>query len=347
MEESILAQLTEKDKRSDIFAWYTLSGTAGAALGTLTCGWMLQALQDKRDWSEIASYRAVFVLYATTGVIKLVLTILLSTGVELEQQDTQYHQVDVEMEAEGLLSDSSDGEDEARSAPKKPNGSPTSEILQDNVPPKPTVYHRVRSLFPQISPVSRSILVRLILLFAIDSFASGLASPSWLTYFFTTVHHLQPSSLGTLFLITNLLATVSNLLALPLARRLGPLKTMSFTHLPSAIFLGLIPLPQPSSTGTWFAMCFLSLRACTQSMDQAPRQAFLSAAVLPAERTAVLGVVNIAKTLAQAGGIGSAGALAGRNLWIPNFSGAGVMKACYDLLMLCMFLGLKEREGGG
>lgn len=144
--------------------------------------------------------------------------------------------------------------------------------------------------------------------------------------------------------MTNLLATLSNIVALPLARRLGPLKTMVFTHLPSAIFLAMVPIPPAGATGTWLATVFLSLRACTQSMDQAPRQAFLAAAVLPNERTAVLGVVNTLKTLAQAGGIGSAGVLVGKNLWILVFAGAGAMKAGYDLLMLWMFLGLRDRE---
>jgi sugar phosphate permease len=177
-----------------------------------------------------------------------------------------------------------------------------------------------------------------------DSFASGLASPSWLTYFFTTYHHIAAGPLGTLFFTTNILATLSNFAALPLARKLGPLKTMTFTHLPSAIFLGLIPLPQAGGAGTWIAMAFLSLRACTQSMDQAPRQAFLAAAVKNEERTAILGVVNIVKTLAQAGGIGSSGVLAGKKLWVVMLGGAGLMKATYDLLILWTFLGVRDRE---
>jgi predicted MFS family arabinose efflux permease len=79
-------------------------------------------------------------------------------------------------------------------------------------------------------------------------------------------------------------------------------------------------------------------------MDQAPRQAFLSAAVLPSERTAVLGVVNVAKTLAQAGGIGASGPLAESQSWRALLGIAGTLKACYDLMMLWMFVGVKDRE---
>lgn len=79
-------------------------------------------------------------------------------------------------------------------------------------------------------------------------------------------------------------------------------------------------------------------------MDQAPRQAFLAAAVRNEERTAILGVVNIVKTVAQAGGIGSSGVLAGKRMWVVMLGGAGAMKAGYDLLILWTFLGMKERE---
>ncbi|KAF4847287.1 putative membrane protein [Colletotrichum siamense] len=324
VEESVLAQLTQREHRSDIFAWYTLFGTAGAALGTLTCGWVVQMLEDNDSWTTNEAYRVVFLIYAALGLIKLMLILGLSSAVEVGSTSSK----PANDETRPLLPDNSGNEDdESRSSS-----------------PSPTIIQRLRSLFPHISPLSQTILFRLLILFCLDSFASGMASPSWLTYFFTTVHSLQPGSLGTLFLVTNLLATISNLVALPLARRLGPLKTMVFTHLPSAVFLSMIPIPGPGPSGTWIAMAFLSLRACTQSMDQAPRQAFLAAAVLPNERTAVLGVVNIVKTLAQAGGIGAAGVLSGKNLWIVVLTGAGIMKACYDLLMLGMFLGLRDRE---
>ncbi|KAK3330719.1 major facilitator superfamily transporter [Apodospora peruviana] len=325
VEESILAHLTDKEERSDIFAWYTLFGTAGAALGTLSCGWMVQLLEKNESWGITGAQRAVFVVYAALGVAKLVLIYCLGQSVERETTRSEYQQV----EAIGLDEDDHDHH----------------QLSNNSIPKPPSLLQRLGGLVPYISPMSRSILYRLLLLFCLDSFASGMASPSWLTYFFTTVHSLTPAALGTLFLVANLLATLSNLVALPLARRLGPLKTMVYTHLPSAVFLSLVPVPPADAQGgTWLAMAFLALRACTQSMDQAPRQAFLAAAVLPVERTAVLGVVNITKTLAQAGGIGSSGFLAGKKLWVVALGGAGLLKAAYDLLMLWMFLGLKDRE---
>lgn len=304
-------------------------------MGVFLCGFLVAFLRDTRSWTVVNAYRVVFIAYALLGMVKLVLAFMLSEAIELEKVSSDY-QEDVELENEGLLSEDPT-EHGGESIPAKPRTrSQPRRILS-----------RVTSLMPTISPGSKAILAKLICLFAVDSFASGLASPSWMTYFFTTVHHLPTQALGTLFLVTNLLATVSNLLALPIARRIGPLKAMTFTHLPSAIFLGSIPLPPVTTTGTWLAMGLLALRACTQSMDQAPRQAFLGAMLLPAERTAVLGVVNIGKTLAQAGGIGTTGVLAGAKSWIVILSGAGALKASYDLAMLWMFLGMKDREDNG
>lgn len=82
-------------------------------------------------------------------------------------------------------------------------------------------------------------------------------------------------------------------------------------------------------------------------MDQAPRQAFLAAAVLPSERTAVMGVVNVVKTLSQSAGPSITGWLAGLDKFWIAFLVAGGMKASYDVGLLWMFLGSKGREESG
>lgn len=123
-------------------------------------------------------------------------------------------------------------------------------------------------------------------------------------------------------------------------------QTMVFTHLPSAVFLALIPVP---STAT-FSLLFLILRACTQSMDVAPRSAFLAAVLLPNERTAIMGTVNAVKTMAQATGPLITGVLASNNLFWVSFLCAGSLKALYDLGLLVMFknherVNTAERQG--
>lgn len=115
---------------------------------------------------------------------------------------------------------------------------------------------------------------------------------------------------------------------------------MVFTHLPSAVFLALIPIPSSLP----FAMMFLILRSCTQSMDVAPRSAFLAAIVLPNERTANMGVINVVKTASQSIGPLITGLLVEKNLFWVAFVMAGSLKASYDIGMLVLFAGHKPQE---
>jgi hypothetical protein len=91
-------------------------------------------------------------------------------------------------------------------------------------------------------------------------------------------------------------------------------------------------------------MMFLILRSCTQSMDVAPRSAFLAAVVLPHERTAVMGLINVVKTSSQALGPTITGILAQRDLFWIAFVTAGALKATYDLGMLAVFAGHKTHD---
>ncbi len=79
-------------------------------------------------------------------------------------------------------------------------------------------------------------------------------------------------------------------------------------------------------------------------MDVAPRSAFLAAVVLPSERTAVMGTINVVKTSAQSLGPLITGVLASKNLFWVAFVTAGSLKAAYDLGMLAVFAGTKPRE---
>jgi sugar phosphate permease len=115
---------------------------------------------------------------------------------------------------------------------------------------------------------------------------------------------------------------------------------MVFTHLPSAVCLALIGIPSSLP----LAMTLVVLRASTQSMDTAPRSAFLAAVVLPNERTAVMGTLNVVKTASQSLGPSITGFLAGKDLFWVAFLTAGSLKAAYDIGMLLTFAGHKTRE---
>lgn len=301
-------------------------GNVGTACGSIASGWIVQALLGGGKWSEASAYRVIFGIYAVLGIVKLLLAFMLSDKCEVERPTQEYeevHQMD-DVEIHDPLFDDDDS-------------------LDDHVQQKPPTTlpeMKKKSIWPAISPASRSILIKLCLLFAVDSLASGLVPLSWITYFFNRKFKIPEGQLGTLFFATNVISSISNLAASSLAKRIGLIKTMVFTHLPSAIFLALIPLPSHA----WLSITFLVFRSCLQHMDQAPRQAFLSAVVLPGERTAIMGVVNVVKTLSQSGGPIATGWLAGIGKFWIAFLVAGAMKASYDLAILKIFLGYKSRE---
>jgi len=311
IEESTVAQLTPAANRGDIYAWYSLLGTAGTAFGMVTCGWVVDKLQDLEGWDNVHAYRVVFGAYAVLGMVKLGLALALSTNIEAERKIPERAASDVE------------------NAPfihgSKPKSKPANRLL---------------GLIPDISTESRGILLKLCILFACDAFASGLAPLSWVTYFFKIKFDIDEGRLGSLFFVTSIIASISMLVASSIAKRFGNIKTMVFTHLPSAICLALIPLPSKVQ----FAILFLILRSCTQSMDVAPRSAFLAAVVLPNERTAVMGTINTVKTSAQSLGPLITGLLADKNMFWLSFLAAGSLKASYDLGMLAVFAGHKTFE---
>lgn len=312
IEESTLAQLTAAKNRGDIYAWYSLIGTAGAAGGMVTSGWLIHYMKVNLGWDSIKTYRAVFWAYACIGLIKFALAMSLSKVVEAEKKAAPI----ADPETAPLLGDGAEDDE-----PKKKKNFLASKL-------------------PEISPESRVIVINLCILFALDSFASGLAPLSWVTWFFKNKFDLDEGKLGSIFFTTSIIAAVSMLLASSIAKRFGNIKTMVFTHLPSAIFLALIPIPSSLP----LALTFLILRSCTQSMDVAPRSAFLAAVVLPHERTAVMGLINVVKTSSQALGPTITGVFAQRNLFWIAFVTAGTLKATYDLGMLAVFAGHKTHD---
>ena len=323
MEESTLAQLSSNETRSDIYAWYTLIGTAGTALGSMVSGWLIERLEKGKGWQTVDAYRVVFILYAGIGIVKLSLAFSLSRAIEYEPRQQN----------KGLQTRQQDAPTEDTD-PERPlleehNGSSGTTPQAVDGPKK----SRLGALVPRISPASRKIVAKLSTLFAIDSFASGLVPVSWMAVFFTSKFSMAAGPIGTLIFVTSLIAAASNLVSASIARHIGLLRTMVFTHLPSTVFLALIPAP----SSKWLAMAFLALRCCTSTMDTAPRQAFLAAAVLNEERTAIMGAVNVIKTLAQSAGPAATGGFASRGrIWI-SFVLAGALKATYDLSMLAMF----------
>jgi hypothetical protein len=88
-----------------------------------------------------------------------------------------------------------------------------------------------RDLFTEISPETRSIMYKLWFLLIIDSLADGMVPYSLTNYYLDQKFHLPKSTLGDITSLSYLLASCSTIFAGPLARRLGLIPTMVFTHI--------------------------------------------------------------------------------------------------------------------
>src|SRR5438132_10688203 len=89
---------------------------------------------------------------------------------------------------------------------------------------------------------SRGIVLKLSSLFALHSFGGGFVVQSFAVYWFYLRFGVEPGTLGAIFFWANLFAGISALLASRLAVRIGLVRTMVVTHLPSNILLILVPL---------------------------------------------------------------------------------------------------------
>lgn len=184
---------------------------------------------------------------------------------------------------------------------------------------------------------SRGAVARLALLFTLDSFAGGFVVQAFVAYWFHARYGVAPATLGAIFFGANIVAGCSALAAARVAKRIGLLRTMIVTHLPSNILLLLVPL-MPSLP---LAITMLLLRFSISQMDVPTRQAYTMALVAPDERSAAAGITGIARTLGAALAPLVAGPLfATAALSSVPFFVAGSVKIVYDLLLWQFFRGV-------
>ena len=188
---------------------------------------------------------------------------------------------------------------------------------------------------------SRGVVFKLSGMFAIDAFAGGLIVQSMFALWFSLRYGLDSGVIGSIFFGANILAGISALLAVPMAKRFGLINTMVFTHIPSSIFLILMPL-MPTLP---LAITMLLLRFSISQMDVPMRQSYTMAVVDPDERSAASGVTSIARSVGAAISPSISGIFLGipSLLSIPFFLCGGI-KIAYDLLLWREFSKVKPPE---
>jgi MFS family permease len=188
---------------------------------------------------------------------------------------------------------------------------------------------------------SRNIVLKLSGLFALDSFAGGFVVQSFAAYWFYLRFGVQPAALGAIFFWANVFAGISALFATRLAGRIGLIRTMVVTHLPSNVLLILVPLMPNLS----WAVVVLLLRFSISQMDVPTRQSYTMAVVPAEERSAAGGFTGVARTTGAALSPLFVGFMFARSSWINvPFFVAGGLKILYDLLLYREFVSIPPVE---
>ncbi len=290
IEQAALSELSPDSRRTDLFGWYNLAGSAGTAVGALSAG-ASAALLSGAGLTDEMMYRVLVFSYAGCGLVLAALFLRLSPAVETRRGTGP--------------------------APKR--------LLLG--------LH-----------ASRGVVMKMSALFSLDAFAGGFIIQSLIAYWFYLKFGTGVEELGGIFFGANLLAAVSALAAARIAKKIGLINTMVFTHIPSNLLLILVPfMPTlPLAAG------LLLVRFSISQMDVPTRQSYTMAVVSPDERSAASGVTTIARSI----GASVSPALAGVLLASPAFLNypffiAGGVKIAYDLMLYAAFRMHKPVEERG
>jgi MFS family permease len=179
---------------------------------------------------------------------------------------------------------------------------------------------------------SRGIVYRLAGLFALDSLGGGFVVQAFIAYWFSRKFGTSAATLGLVFFGVGILQALSFQAAVRLAERIGLLRTMVFTHLPSNLLLAAVPLAPSQGV----AIALLLGRFALSQMDVPTRQAYVVGVVDPSERTAAVAYTNTARYVTRPIGPLLAAPLTQITLGLPFVVG-GAIKCVYDLGLYALF----------
>lgn len=191
-----------------------------------------------------------------------------------------------------------------------------------------------------LDPASRRVVTRLALLFGLDSIGGGFLSSALIAYWFFRQYGIPEAHLALLFFAARVLNALSHVAAAWLARRIGLLNTMVWTHLPSSLLLMAAPA---SPSGMLAAALFLAREALVE-MDVPTRQSYVMAVVKPSERTLASGVTNVTRNIAWAVGPSVAGVVMQHVALAGPLVVGGSLKIGYDLLLYRAFRHVRPPE---
>lgn len=281
IEQALLPDTVPPDRRTHVFARYSLVASLAGAFGALAAG-VPEWMSDHTDLSHLDAQRGVFVAYALVGVVLL----------------ASYRRLG----------------------------------------PRPTLV--VEGLGRSGLGRSKAIVLKLSALFSVDAFGGGFVVQSILVLWLALRHDLSTATAGAVFFWSGLLTASSALLAPRIARRIGLIRTMVFTHVPANLLMisaALMPSAGPA------VVCLLA-RSLLSQMDVPARTSYVMAVVDPEERTAAAAITNVPRSLASALPPLAAGWMLQRSSFGWPLILGGCLKIGYDLTLLAMFREIRPPE---
>lgn len=281
IEQAIMPQTTTDDRRTYAFSIFNLLGYAGAAFGALL-GALPELARNYLNFTLISGYRALFALFALTGLLLMVVYRSLSHRAEVEVARISRFGLDK----------------------------------------------------------SARTVTKLSVLFSIDAFGGGFVISLIISLWFKQRYNASVSEVGAILFVTQIVTAASFLVAGLLARRIGLLRTMVFTHIPSNILLIAVGLAPTFGT----SVAFLLLRQSISQMDVPTRQSYMTAIIPSEERNAANSITNVSRSIAAAPPPTISGYLIQSGLWAAPFLFGGVFKIAYDILIYLSFRNVKPPE---
>ena len=143
-----------------------------------------------------------------------------------------------------------------------------------------------------ISKQSRGFVTKMSLLGILDNTGAGMISPLF-SYWFFLRYGVELKALGILFSLSYLFAALSFLVAPMIARIIGVVRTMVFSHATASLIYLFLPF-----VPTFFvAGVLVVFRSLVAYMDNPLRESFTMAMVKSEERGSAAGVTNLARVL--------------------------------------------------
>ncbi|MFY9565813.1 MAG: MFS transporter [Nitrososphaeraceae archaeon] len=191
-----------------------------------------------------------------------------------------------------------------------------------------------------LTPKSRSIVIRLSGLFAIDSFAGGFMIQSIVSFWFFTRFGADLTTLSYIFSVSGVLTAFSFMAAAKIADRIGLINTMVFTHIPANILIIAVAFAPTLP----IAVALYLLRMALSQMDVPTRQSYIVAVVREDERTISAGITNISRNVTQAISPSLIGVLINSLSLAAPFVIGGALKVVYDVGLYLNFRNVKPPE---